>query len=205
MQSNANKLRTLLRQVKWIQWPLGIALIVFPKFNDYNTISTIIGIISIIFTFLWFLFDRFLWKNKTLNSNLKLSKTLYTPVIEGRWEGTLTRNGKKHKFVIEIKQSFTTISCETYSRHGYSASECAELLYDTQNDTYRLVFLWKGKTTNTEVDGADSTNYFYGTTILNINSQCNQLDGDYFTDRQPNQTRGKINLTFRQKELNNSF
>ena len=76
---------------------------------------------------------------------LKLNKELYCPKICGRWEGFLKRDGKDHKFVIEIKQTYTNISCITYSAHGHSKSLCAELLYDQQNDCYSLVYLWEGK------------------------------------------------------------
>lgn len=204
MQSNINRLRIILKKTKIILLILG-ALIIVLNIRDINWLSSFVSGIWIVITITWWVFDNFFWKNKWINNKLKLFKNLYCPVIGGRWKGTLTRDGQEHDFVIEIKQTYTTISCVTYSLHSYSKSLCAELLYDQQNNFYSFVYLWEGKTSK-KTDGNDeSSNYFNGTTILKINDDCKTMFGNYFTDRSPNQTKGTISLICRQDQLKNAF
>lgn len=204
MLSNANRVRAILKNTKSLLLISGVLLIIL-NITDINWGSTVISITWIITSILWWLFDNFLWKCKWLNSILKFSKEFYCPSIGGRWEGILIRDGKEHKFVIEIKQTYTAISCVTYSTHGHSKSLCAELLYDQQNDFYSVVYLWEGKTAKSP-DGLDEpSNYFNGTTILKISDDCSVLEGSYFTDRIPKQTKGTIKLDSRHKVLKNSF
>ena len=180
-------------------------MIIILSVTDINWASTLISVVWIFISILWWAFDNYLWKVKWINKALSLNKELYCPKISGRWEGALNRDGKDHKFVIEIKQTYTNISCTTYSTHGHSKSLCAELLYDQQNDSYSLVYLWEGKTSKSP-DGQDEpSNYFKGTTILTISDDCKSLIGSYFTDRRPKQTRGTISLDNRQDVLKNAF
>lgn len=210
MQHNLEKLRRILDYViKAAMWLLGatfMVLIIKPDIViEYSTIPTIINVLSFILVSLIKQFDKKLWKYKYINKYLP--EKFWTPIIEGRWEGTLNRNREDHKFVIEIVQSFTSVSCRAYSRHSSSASIISEMIYNEQLKTYQLVFYWKGQTSNTQ-EGTGDTNRFDGFTVLDIvlsDKEAVKLVGSYFTDRQPHQTKGKIDLHFRQKELKNSF
>lgn len=204
MQSNMNRLRNVLKKSKVLLIFSGVLIVVLNIIN-YDSVSTFIGILWPIIGFLWWLFDTQLWKSKYVNRVLKLSSSFYCPNISGRWTGTLTRDNRDHEFVIEIKQTYTSISCEAYSNHGYSKSLCSELLYDEQNDRYSFVFLWQGKT-SVNTDGTPNpSNYFNGTTILTISENCDKIEGSYFTNRSPKQTKGDIVLNNRQKELKYAF
>lgn len=204
MQSNSNRIRIILKHTKILLSLLAVLIIIL-NIKDINWASTVISMLWLIISFAWWGFDNYLWKCRWINKVLKLSKDLYCPNISGRWEGVLTRDDINHKFVIEIKQTYTNISCVTYSTHGHSKSLCAELLYDQQNDYYSFVYLWEGKTSKSP-DGKDEpSNYFNGTTILTISDDCNLLVGSYFTDRSPNQTKGTITLDTRQDVLKNAF
>lgn len=204
MQANSNRLRTFLKGTKILLTLASVLTIIFQTSN-YTDATTLISVIwLIIIAFSW-AFENYIWKIKWVNKLLKFSKNYYCPDISGRWEGVLKRDNKDHDFVIEIKQTYTTISCCTYSHSSYSSSFASEILYDQQNETYSFIYLWKGKTENNPDGTYGPTDYFYGTTILRINDNCTCLDGSYFTGRSPTQTKGTIKLSDRQKELKNSF
>lgn len=138
---------------------------------------------------------------------LPFLENYWTPILEGRWGGILERNGESHDFVIEIIQSFTSISCITYSEHSSSAAYATEILYNDQLNAYQLIYYWNGTTTNAVESNRDSDK-FEGFTILDIiirSGKVTELKGTYFTNRQPQQTKGKINLFFKQKTLKKSF
>lgn len=190
-------------------WGLGIILATFnlilKKKIDFSMISTFIGIFALFIGVFLEILERYLWK--TVIMRFPLLDNYWTPVLIGRWEGILTRDGKPHKFIIEIKQSFTSISCNTYSVHSHSETIAAEILYNEQIKSYQLIYYWEGKTKNT-TDNAEVTNKFCGLTILNIqleNRNAVAMEGEYFTNRQPSQTRGILKMEFRQKSLKNGF
>lgn len=171
---------------------------------EFDVFSNIISIISFFLPILWQVFDKWLWKIEKINHMLLLTK-YSTPIIEGRWKGKLYRGTEVRDFVIEIRQTFTQVYCKTFSPTSFSRSKIADFLFNTEQDCIEyLFFLWEGKTTNTN-DGSESTNLFYGTTLLQINEELRQLNGEYFTNRQPAQTKGTINLSFVSKKLYNSF
>ena len=196
MQSNALKSRGILKKGNILLLVFGVILTLIDA-NDYSTISNIVGVLWIVISILCSCVDKFWWKVEFVQKLFKLPplQFLYTPVIEGHWSGTLTRDKESHPFTIEINQTLTSISCRTFSKHSYSDSECAELLYDEQHNKYKLVFLWRGKTENTFEGEHGSSDYFYGTTILDINESQHQLSGEYFTNRSSRQTKGRIVMT----------
>ena len=204
VQSNMNRLRNVLKKTKVLLILSGVLVIVLKTLN-YNSLTTVIGCFWPIIVFFWWLFDTHLWKTKYINKILKNFTVFYCPSIAGRWTGKLIRDGVSHDFVVEIKQTYTSISCEAYSKHSYSKSLCSELLYDEQNHRYSFVFLWQGKTSVNPDGTHNPTNDFNGTTILIISENCDKLQGSYFTNRSPKQTKGDIILDVRQDKLKNEF
>lgn len=195
--------------IKIVLWGFGIVLLfvtlVLKKALDYDVLSEIISVISIVLGGSLALVERVLWKTRIMK--LPLLENYWTPVLEGRWKGTLVRDNVPHDFVIEIKQSFTSISCITYSKHSSSSAYAAEILYNDQLKNYKLVYYWHGGTTTVQENTGDS-NTFEGFTVLDIiieSGNVTKLTGSYFTNRQPKQTKGTLNLEFGQKELKNSF
>lgn len=200
--------------VHFCLWGFGIVLLlvsfIFHETVNYNLVSIIIGIISFAFGIVMMLFENYLWKNKTVQkilAKVPFFEQYWTPVLEGRWKGELYRDGISHEFVVEITQSFSSVSCVTYSRHSSSSAIASEILFDEQAKIYKLIYYWRGGTTAVQPNTGDS-NRFEGFTVLRIvveTGVVKKLDGSYFTDRQPNQTRGTIKLEYQQKELKNSF
>ena len=170
----------------------------------FDVLSNIISFVSFLLPLLWTIFDKWLWKKPKINRLLAL--TAYeTPILEGRWVGKLYRGNDVRDFVLEIRQTFTQVHCKTYTPSSFSRSKIAEFIFSSEQDCVEHLFwLWEGKTTNT-TDGSSSTNLFYGTTMLAINTCLQQLSGEYFTNRQPSQTHGRIELKFEQKKCYNSF
>lgn len=195
--------------VKIVLWGFGFILLfitlVLKIALDYDVLSEIISALSILLGLALSLIERVLWKTRIMK--LPFLEHYWTPVLEGRWEGTLVRDNKAHNFVIEIKQSFTSISCITYSKHSSSSAYAAEILYDDQLKIYKLIYYWHGGTTSVQENTGDS-NLFDGLTVLDlviVSGKVIKLKGSYFTNRQPKQTKGTLSLEFSQKELKNAF
>lgn len=209
-QHNHWKMRQLQKAIiKIVLWGFGLFLLVFnlilKKTLDFNIISEVVSILSIVLGLGLTLVEKVLWK--TWIMRLPFLENFWTPVLEGRWEGEFNRNGESRDFVIEIIQSFNSISCITYTKYSSSSAYAAEILYDDQLNRYQLIYYWSGITTNTFENNRD-TDRFEGFTILNIiinSGDVVRLKGSYFTNREPKQTKGTINVTLKQKTLKNSF
>lgn len=195
--------------VKIVLWGFGLVLlflnVVLKKTINYNLVAGIVSIISIVLGFGLALLEKTLWKTGIMR--LPFLENYWTPILEGRWEGKLVRDNISHNFVIEIKQDFTSISCITYSKNSSSSAYAAEILYNDQLKNYKLIYYWHGGTTNVQKNTGDS-NIFDGMTVLDIiveSGKTTRLKGTYFTNRQPKQTKGTLDLRFVQKTLKNSF
>ncbi len=120
--------------IKLVLWGFGFVLLfitlVLKITLDYDVLSEVISVISIVLGVVLALVERVLWKTRIMN--LPFLEHYWTPVLEGRWTGTLVRDNTSHNFVLEIRQSFTSISCVTYSQHSSSSAYAAEILYDDQ-------------------------------------------------------------------------
>jgi len=118
------------------------------------------------------------------------------PDVRGRWIGTIDRDGSDppHEFVLEVFQTLTTIRCSTYSQNGESDSVVANIT--NSDDQSFLVFVWLGGTEG-KIKNSRSGK-FYGTTELRLSDgeKLRKLDGTYWTDRTPYQTKGRLNLAF---------
>lgn len=209
-QHNYWKMRQFQKVIiKVVLWGFGLFLLfltlVLKKAIDFNLLSGIISSLSIILGLALALIEKKLWKTRIMR--MSFLENYWTPVLEGRWEGTLERNGELHDFVLEIIQSFTSISCCTYSKHSKSSASATEILYNDQLKLYQLIYYWNGTTTNTVGENRDSDR-FDGFTILDIIIQSGtvtKLKGTYFTNRQPQQTKGSINLSLKQNMLKKAF
>ena len=213
IQHNLYKIHNLqTKYIRWVLWGFGFILIIVSrtiKSLDYQTVSTVIGAVAFLSGILISLFNNKLWKCNFFQKIMRMTpfEDYWTPIIEGRWKGTLIRNGESHDFVLEIIQNFTSISCTSYTHHSSSNAFATEILYDKQSKLYKLAFCWHGQTRNAQKGTGDS-NIFDGFTILNIaieDGQPHRLWGEYFTNRQPNQTKGFISLKLQSKTLQNTF
>jgi len=209
-QHNHWKMRQFQKAIiKVVLWGFGLFLLFFnlilKRTLDFNIVSEVVSIFSIVLGLALTLVEKKLWKTRIMR--LPFLENYWTPILEGRWKGKLERNGESHDFVIEIIQSFTSISCVTYSKHSSSSAYAAEILYNDQLNVYKFIYYWNGDTTNV-VEGNRDFDRFEGFTVLDIithSGKVIKLKGTYFTNRQPQQTKGNINLSFQQKILKKSF
>lgn len=176
------------------------------KHEEASKIIMNYSVITIPLAGIWLFFERYGWRTRLFS--LLRNPLNIPPNIRGRWEGKLKRNGeyKISEFVIEIKQTMTKIQVYTYSKEGKSESLVDDILTDKMKDDFRLCYLWEG--TGGKLLGIDSKGgRFKGYTILRLisNGKEKKLVGEYFTDRNPKQTKGTIEVLWTSKKLKCEF
>lgn len=148
-------------------------------------------------TLLWVWLEKYLWHIPLLQSMRKLFNI--APDMRGRWEGVINSSSyhEPQKFVIEVAQSLTTLHVHAYSSIGISRSILVEIAADDNANQYTLCFFWQGETP-TDVNGKNIIQRFNGYTLLHLNDfdTPKSFKGTYFTDVQPDQTHGTIELTW---------
>ncbi len=198
---NKSKLKDIIKAISYgtaifFSLYLIISGLVTSEFSIFGMIGTIVGLLMSG----WNLFDKSLWKYCKPS---KLPGSLKTPALYGRWVGEIIREGKKHAFVLEVKQTYTDIMCTTYTQNSTSNSLLAEILLI--NDTYQLIYFWDGETKSTLNNEDRKSPRFYGCTKLIYDSTNLTLIGNYFTDRTPYQTKGDVILKFESEKCINCF
>lgn len=153
----------------------------------------IIAPVSII----WILTERYLWHTKLFQS---LGSPLNIPHdLRGRWEGTLENadGSEPQKFVIEVKQTLTTLRVQSFSSIGQSSSILSEIATSANEDKFTLCYLWQGEI-HTSIKEINLNEFFYGYTMLHLHEKETPkiLKGAYFTNRKSSQTRGGIQLNW---------
>lgn len=174
-----------------------------------ENIVSFIGYVSFVTTILWKLWELWLWRWPLLK---KISKV---PDFSGRWVGTYQRvgndsDGKSHKYVLEIHQTFSSIRCSTYQDNGTSSSAVVAEVCDLADERTCVVFFWEGISQATETSERlrQSGNEEYrGLTKLTFSPAQRglkkaSLSGDYFTNRE---TRGTVLVKFKGKKLLHHF
>jgi hypothetical protein len=157
----------------------------------------------------WLFFEHFGWRLSFFRRLLK-SYLKFPPDLRGRWEGEVDRNHENnpHKFVFEIYQTFTKITVRAFSENSESQSIAADLTTAPNTEDYfKLCFLWQGETGNTLNGGAIPSGQFFGYSICRFvqRKEGKELIGEYFTDRKPTQTRGKLTLKWVNLETIGNF
>lgn len=222
-QQNLEKRQLAIRYLTIIAC-VGCIIYILYKFDKQDSIvySNFYSTIPAICLFAWMIFDKWLWKTAPFYPLLQfcskwLDNLLSTPILDGRWEGYFIRdyerstfdldgnNGdnckNKHPFVLEITQTFSSITCQTFSTHSRSTADLSEILFDDRANTFCVHFHWKCTQNNTQFE-KDS---FEGYTTLNlVEVEQSKLVGKYFTDRDP-QTKGEIVLVKVNVQKQNAF
>jgi len=173
----------------------------FIEKNDIGKVAGVYGTITMIVGVIWWWFREHGWKHKIFQ-RVK-SVVNIPPNLNGRWVGSFNRpeHDNTHPFVIEIEQTIDTLILNTYSRTGGSKSSVYNILTNELQSTFHLTYLWTGKTSK------NSNEHFYGYTMLKLieNDKDRKLVGTYFTDRAPDQTKGKITVYWKTNKLKKEF
>lgn len=165
-----------------------------------GTVVTVVG------GFWWF-YNKHGWALPSLRFGGWLSAA---PDLRGRWEGTVCRSAgdSPHKFVVEISQSYSSISFRTFSENSRGQSIATVLNTDEHNSAFTLVSLWLTDTQRINDPAARDT--FYGASVWSISGDQSQnridlqIEDSYFTGRDP-PTKGKVSLRWISKKLTNRF
>lgn len=178
------------------EWPISRKALE-PHVRGFGKTGLIVGVVGGFWTY----YDRRGWRQKPF----RLLGLSAAPDLRGRWEGTVRREGRgeeEHPFVLEISQTATRVQVAGFSEHSRSRSIAAQVLYDQSEEHICLIETWEGKTTGS-IKGQKSGK-FQGATIFTL-SFDDRLEGEYFTDRMPTQTRGKLRLERTGKKIKGHF
>ena len=171
-------------------------------FNSHWGVS--LSIISMVSTLL-ILIDRKLWRYKPF------SFLFWSIDLSGRYEGEIiykdieSNKEVSKKAVIEISQTGSSIKIHSFfgdkgkNENSISKSLHTSLIKD-DHDEYSIVFTYQN-------DGNLKLNFspHYGTNIFRVIKPKGKdivLEGKYYTDRLPNQTKGIIRVEFKSKKIN---
>lgn len=137
---------------------------------------------------------RIPWYRKLLAQLMEIP-----PDIQGRWEGNLIRDNDQnvYSFKIEIYQTLSTFYILTFSDKGFSRSRsisCTIFRENPMAKNYKISYIWEAEASATPSLNLPESK-FIGTSILEyVLSNPDHLAGAYFTNRSPNQTKGRIDL-----------
>ncbi|OBP16826.1 hypothetical protein A5320_05500 [Rheinheimera sp. SA_1] len=141
---------------------------------------------------LWFVYDKYLWKIPIFRV---MGWLCSTPNLNGRWEGTVDRDGENtpHPFVMEISQTMTKLKFYTYTKRSKGESIAVKIVKDELDQKYKLIAYWRTRAANREDDS--KYDEFNGVSVIDISFDDNGIlmSDFYFTDRNPH-TRGKTDL-----------
>lgn len=161
------------------------------------------GIILTLLGLFWGFYIKVGWRWKPLRLWGWLSNV---PDLAGRWEGTVCRhkNDTPHSFVIEISQTFNSISYRSFSSHSRGESITASIFSDETGQVFQIVSTWRCTTRKREDPTSEDT--FHGTSIWNISFESGKkvIEDSYFTGREP-QTKGVLYLEWKSRQLRNRF
>jgi len=156
---------------------------------------------------IWMALDKHIWKWGRSPKGL-----MDTPKLYGRWEGKIFYKNEHegsdgHPFVLEIAQTFTKVSCKTFSTHTESRGDIALTLREA-TPNFRLIYYWNGEVSaGKQQANVPPCGIFDGTTILDysIQNDVPHLSGKYYTNRTPNQTMGSIDVSLKSRKRQNSL
>ncbi len=155
---------------------------------------------------LWVSLDNYLWHTKLFQA---IRKSLNIPPdLRGRWEGILENadGSQPQKFVIEVKQTLTSIRVHSFSSIANSTSILTEIASDSHEEHFMIGYLWQGSI-STSMKEMHQGEIFHGYTMLNLHEieSPKTLKGSYFTNRKGLQTRGGIELIWTSHNLKRKF
>ncbi len=200
MKSYKLDIKLIVASVGILSLVIFSATLITFKIAELHSLGEILlhyGLIIAPISVLWILLDKYLW-HTSLFQSLKKSMNI-PPDIRGRWEGSLENadGSPPQKFVIEVKQTLTSLHVHSYSSISHSASILAEIASSEPQDIFTLCYLWQG-TIHQSIKDLHQGESFFGYTMLDFNSydSTKTLKGSYFTNRKAAQTRGGILLTW---------
>ncbi|HIZ89250.1 MAG TPA: hypothetical protein H9804_04835 [Candidatus Mucispirillum faecigallinarum] len=152
---------------------------------EFNSISIVLiwdtihnNIIQYIFLFMFFIYEKYLWKCMPFHNIPKLHK---------KYEGTFksSYDNKERKMYVKINQTLfgTSVTVKTEESQSYTVAAN----FDITDNYKRLIYTYHNEA---KAEYNERSPQHYGTTILDVEDK-NELIGKYYTDRK---TTGDIVL-----------
>ena len=159
------------------------------------------------------LFLLIVYVNKKQWKRAPLKYMYNVPDVSGRYEGeVIFKNPIKKEIqtkncALEVKQTGSKLKIDCYFENedkseNTLSNSLVESLIKNSNDTYSLVFTY-----NNNGNQVKNLTQHYGTNILDFfeNESGKYLKGIYYTNREPNQTKGEMKLKYITNKLKNEY
>jgi hypothetical protein len=174
----------------YVFWIALVAIIAVPLIRQYGAVAGITVTISasVVFLLLYWIWDRFLWKFKGLNTLYKL------PDLGGHWQcegNSVGADGKMYQWsgMVVIEQTWSKIAICVQTTHSRSRSSVATIEYDAGHG-YRLMYGYQND------PSSDHSEFLAhrGNCNLIFTPELSSATGNYFNDAH-RKTWGDIRLT----------
>jgi hypothetical protein len=160
------------------------------------------AILTVIGAF-WAFYTKIGWRVTWLRLGGWLSNV---PDLRGRWEGIVCRHKDDipHPFVIEISQTYGSLTYRTFSTHSKGESITSAIFADETGQVFKVISTWR--VTTRKINDRTEEDTFYGTSIWNISldGERKLIEDDYFTGREP-PTKGTLKMDWKAHKLSNKF
>lgn len=139
------------------------------------------------------IFNKHMWKLSFVRKIFSIN----LPYIEGRWEGTLlstyTQHKKRHKIVIEFKQTLTRTSVWYYDENAITHSVVADTVLDEDGGPAKVLCIYDN---NPIINRDTGLLRHIGVMELFILADENNIRGTYFNNPVQRNTYGEIDVKF---------
>jgi hypothetical protein len=161
------------------------------------------GLIITIVGAFWVFFNRVGWRLKIFRVGGWLSDK---PILAGRWEGVVCRNGEdEHPFILEITQTYSSIQFKTFSKNSRGESLTATIHTNDLNASWCVYCIWRTRAARRDGGGDE---IFLGASTwhisINRHDQVKIIEDNYFTDRNPS-THGIMRVEWKSNHLLHRF
>jgi hypothetical protein len=151
----------------------------------------------------WAFYNKWGWRWRILRLGGWLCAV---PDLNGRWEGTVCRHkdDHPHPFVVEITQTFSTLSYQTFSTHSRGESLVAAICVNQTGTVFSVVSLWRTNTRRLEDRSIEDS--FEGASFwrISLTGDSKHIEDFYFTRREP-PTKGVVEVEWKSWTLLNRF
>lgn len=167
--------------------------------------ATKLGVVLTVTSAFWAFFERYGWRYSWFRLWGWLTDL---PVLHGRWEGVVCRDGAgevDHPFVLEISQTFSTLKFRTFGEKSSGESLSVSIIAkDDLHEMWEVNSIWQ--TEARQLRGAKAYEKFTGCSTWKVSFDSKtgafQITDRYFTSRK---TSGTIKLTRMSSKLLGRF
>jgi hypothetical protein len=165
-----------------------------PRESIVQSVTKLGAVLTLIGIF-WAFFERHGWRYSWLRLWGWLTDL---PVLHGRWEGVVCRDGEgevEHEFVLEISQTFSILKFRTFGEKSSGESLSVSIIAkDELHSMWEVNSVWR--TEARQLKDVNAYEHFTGCSTwkvsYDLDSKTYQITDRYFTSRK---TSGTIKVT----------